>query len=426
MENFKKIEPLKRPLEARVKVPGSKSITQRALLCAALAEGESFLEGALRSEDPDLLAAALVTTGATVEFSDDGFRVNGVAGRPRLSGKEVFMGNNGTGTRFFLAYASLGEGTPLVLTGSKRLCERPVEPLIKALKGWEARIKYLQKSGFLPVEIRGGGLSGGEVSLSVAKSSQFLSALLLVGPYTKKEASIRLTTPLVSRPYVDLTIAVMKAFGAEVEEFGEVFRVKPKPYQARRYQIEGDASSASYFLAAAALLGGSVEVVNLPPRSLQGDAAFAGLLSRMGCEVSYQGGVRVSKDPSKPLKGIEINMGRYPDLVPTLAVVAARARGKTLIRGVPHLRYKETDRLRAVATELRKCGAEVEELDDGLVISGSDDLKGAEIETYQDHRIAMAFSVLGLVVPGMIIKDPACVAKSFPDFWQVLEGLYLS
>jgi len=190
--------------------------------------------------------------------------------------------------------------------------------------------------------------------------------------------------------------------------------------------VEGDASSASYFLAAAALLGGSVQVVNLPQKSLQGDAAFAGLLSRMGCEVSYNGGVRVSRSPEVPLRGIEINMGRYPDLVPTLAVVAARAQGKTLIRGVPHLRYKETDRLKAVATELRKCGVEVEELEDGLVITGAQELRGAEIETYEDHRIAMAFAILGLSVPGIVIRNPACVAKSFPNFWQVLEELYAS
>ncbi len=421
---YKKVKTLDHPLEARVKVPGSKSITQRALICAALAEGESFLEGALRSEDPDLLAAALTATGATVEISAEGFRVKGVGGRPKLTGKEIFMGNNGTGCRFFLAYASLGKGTPLVLSGTKRLCERPVKPLIEALKDWGAEIVYLKEEGFLPVEIRGGGLKGGEVSLSVAQSSQFLSALLLVGPYTGEEASIRLTSPLVSRPYVDLTIAVMKAFGAEIREKDALFYVGRSPYQARTYKIEGDASSASYFLAAAALVGGEVEVINLPQDSLQGDAAFSGLLSRMGCEVSFERGVRVFRDPQKTLKGIEINMGRYPDLVPTLAVVAACAQGKTLIRGVPHLRYKETDRLAAVATELRKCGVEVEELEDGLVITGGDGLRGAEIETYEDHRIAMSFAILGLVVPDMVIKNPGCVAKSFPNFWEVLESLY--
>ncbi len=420
----KKIVPLTRPLKARVTVPGSKSITQRALICAALAEGESLLKGALRSEDPDLLATALAATGAQLEFSSEGFRVIGVGGRPRLSGKEIFMGNNGTGTRFFLAYASLGRGTPLVLTGTKRLCERPVKPLIEALKTWGAQIDYLQKEGFLPVKLKGEGLSGGEVSLSVAQSSQFLSALLLVGPYTQKEAQIRLTTPLVSRPYVDLTVAVMRAFGGEIKETGGVFKVASRPYQARSYLVEGDASSASYFLAAAALVGGEVEVTNLPRNSLQGDAAFSGLLSRMGCEISFNNGVRVARRPEQPLKGIEINMGRYPDLVPTLAVVAACAQGKTLIRGVPHLRYKETDRLAAVAQELRKCGAEVEELEDGLVITGGQKLRGAEIETYEDHRIAMSFAILGLVVPGMVIRNPGCVAKSFPNFWEVLASLY--
>lgn len=418
------VEPIDHPLDAKVRVPGSKSITQRAMLCAALAEGQSTLVGALHSEDPELLAGALSITGAQVERTQEGLLIEGVAGKPRLPGAKVFMGNNGTGTRFFLAYAALGQGEDIVLTGTERLCERPVAPLIEALIAWEARISYLEKEGFLPVRIQGGGLSGGRVALSVAKSSQFLSALLLVGPYTKKLAEIELVSPLVSRPYVDLTITVMQAFGAEVEEEGEVFRVKQKPYRSQIYEVEGDASSASYFLAAAALVGGRVTVTNLPQNSLQGDAAFAGLLSRMGCEVSYENGVTVERPPEVALRAIDVNMGRYPDLVPTLAVVAAKAKGKTVIRGVPHLRYKETDRLRAVATELRKCGVEVEELEDGLIIQGTDKLLGAEIETYDDHRIAMAFAILGLVAPGIVICNPGCVAKSFPNFWEVLESLY--
>ncbi len=418
------VEPISQPLKARVRVPGSKSITQRALVCAALARGKSILRGALQSEDPELLAQALEKIGVKIETAQEEYRLEGLGGKPLLSASEVFMGNNGTGARFFLALACLGEGGPLLLTGTKRLQERPVKPLIESLQAWGARIEYLQQEGFLPVKIWGGGLRGGEVELSVAKSSQFLSALLLVGPYTREPAQIRLVSPLVSRPYVDLTIAVMQAFGAEIEEEAAVFKVAPKPYQAREYEIEGDASSASYFLAAAALVGGEVTVENLPPQSLQGDAAFAGLLSRMGCEVSYERGVTVKREPSRPLKGIDVNMGRYPDLVPTLAVVAARAQGKTHIRGVPHLRYKETDRLRAVATELAKCGARVEELEDGLIIEGKDRLCGAEIETYEDHRMAMAFAILGLVTKGIVIRNPDCVAKSFPNFWQVLESLY--
>ncbi len=420
----REIKPLAGPLEAKVKVPGSKSLTQRALICAALASGESRLEGALRSEDPDLLAQALERVGVKIEALDDAFVVQGVGGAPRLHGGEVFLGNNGTGTRFFTALAALGEGEPLILTGTKRLCERPIKPLVEALKSWGARLRYLEQEGFLPLEIAGGGLSGGAVELSVAKSSQFLSALLLVGPYTRSPAEIHLASPLVSRPYVDLTIAVMKAFGVVVNEREGVFFVPNTPYYNRTYHIEGDASSASYFLAAAALVGGSVTVTNLPKDSLQGDAAFAGILSRMGCTVSYQEGVTVSRAPETPLKGIDINMGRTPDLVPTLAVVAAKARGRTFIRGVPHLRYKETDRLKAVATELAKLGVSVTELDDGLIIEGAEKLHPAEIETYEDHRMAMSFAVLGLVVPGLRLRNPGCVVKSFPNFWEVFEKLY--
>ncbi len=421
---IRKIEPLDRPLSRLIKVPGSKSITQRAMICAALARGESKLHGALRSEDSILLAEALEAVGVKVSIDDESMTIVGVDGRPKLSGKEIFMGNNGTGTRFFTALAALGQGQPLIITGSKRLCERPIEPLVEALTKWGASIKYLGEEKSLPLKVAGGGLSGGKVALSVSKSSQFLSALLLIGPYTNNQAEIILTSPLVSRPYVDLTIAVMKAFGAEVKEEEGVFSVLKNPYHAIEYQIEGDASSASYPLAAAALVGGEVTIANLPKNSLQGDAIFAGILTRMGCEVSYKNGLTLFRDPSKPLRGIDINMGRTPDLVPTLAVVAAKAKGKTLIRGVPHLRYKETDRLKAIATELSKLGVPVTELDDGLIIEGKDELRGAEIETYKDHRIAMSFAILGLVVPGIHIKDPDCVAKSFPNFWEILESLY--
>ena len=421
---IREIRPLNRPLSSLVRVPGSKSITQRAMICAALAKGKSKLHGALRSEDPALLAEALKAIGVEISLEEESIVVVGVGGRPKLSGKKIFMGNNGTGTRFFTALAALGEGRSLIITGSKRLCKRPIKPLVEALIQWSANIRYLEKKGYLPLEIAGGGLSGGVVDLSVSKSSQFLSALLLVGPYTDDQAEIRLTSPLVSRPYVDLTIAVMKAFGVEVKEEEGAFFVPQTPYQSIQYQIEGDASSASYPLAAAALVGGEVTITNLPKNSLQGDAIFAGILTRMGCEVSYKDGVTVSRDPSKPLRGIDINMGRTPDLVPTLAVVAAKAKGKTLIRGVPHLRYKETDRLKAIATELSKLGVSVTELDDGLIIEGKDKLHGTEIETYKDHRIAMSFAILGLVVPGIYIKDPDCVAKSFPNFWEILERLY--
>lgn len=420
----REIRPAQKPLSAKVKVPCSKSLTQRAMICAALAKGKSRLLGALRSEDPDLLARALQAVGVKVVPGEESFTIEGIDGLPRLSGREVYLGNNGTGTRFFTALAALGQGDPLVLTGSKRLCERPIQPLIDALLTWGADIRYLDQEGFLPLEIAGGGLSGGPVELSVAKSSQFLSALLLVGPYTVSPAEIRLSSPLVSRPYVDLTIAVMKAFGVVVNEREGAFFVPRTPYHAREYQVEGDASSASYFLAAAALVGGEVTVTNLPRHSLQGDAAFAGILTRMGCEVSYGEGITLFRDPAKPLRGIDINMGRTPDLVPTLAVVAAKARGRTFIRGVPHLRYKETDRLKAVAQELGKLGVLVTELDDGLIIEGQESFHAAEIETYEDHRIAMAFAVLGLAVPGMIIRNPACVAKSFPEFWKYLAKVY--
>ncbi|RPI54824.1 MAG: 3-phosphoshikimate 1-carboxyvinyltransferase, partial [Deltaproteobacteria bacterium] len=255
--------------------------------------------------------------------------------------------------------------------------------------------------------------------LSVSKSSQYLSSLLLVAPIARNPAKITMDGPFVSRPYVDLTLAVMAAFGVKVQEKGDSFLVPHMTYKAKKYQIEGDASSASYFWAAAAVTGGKITVENIPPYALQGDAAFADILSSMGCSIKKDsGGVTVQGPSRGMLKAIEVDMGRWPDVVPTLAVVAAFAQGTTVIKNVAHLRIKETDRLKAVAQELSKIGTSVKELEDGLIIEGTRDMHGSLIDTYDDHRIAMAFAVAGLRVSGIRIKDPVCVQKSFPAFWQ--------
>lgn len=422
-DKTREIEMAASGLKARVMVPGSKSITQRALIAAALASGRSRLETPLDSEDTRLLRQALAELGILFEERETHWEVEGGRGRISPCSRDLYMGNNGTGIRFLASLVALGAGR-YVLTGTDRMSERPIEPLLASLRAWKADAGSLRGNGCPPVKIVASGLEGGKTVLKAEKSSQFLSSLLLVGPYTRKPAVISLDGGLVSRPYVDLTIEVMRAFGVPVEERDSSFFIPQKHYQATDYPVEGDASSASYFWAAAAVTGGSITVENIPPDALQGDARVADLLGDMGCTVKKDpGGVTVQGPESGGLKGIEVDMGKWPDMVPTIAVTAAFATGTTVIRNVAHLRIKETDRLKAVAAELGKMGARVTEMDDGLVVEGGHELHGAEIQTYDDHRIAMSFAVAGLRVPGVLIRNPECVKKSFPGFWELWQSL---
>ncbi len=423
MKDNREIKKAKVALKATVTVPGSKSITQRALVTAALGEGQSLLEGCLDSEDTRLLRQALSSLGVDIrEEGRDTWRVTGCGGRiapsPSDEGIEIFMGNNGTGIRFLASLLCLGEGEYL-LTGSERMAQRPIGPLLDALNQWGGDTRALSKGGCPPVEIKAHGLEGGTARLAAGKSSQFLSSMLLVAPYTRRPARIELEGPLVSRPYVDITLKVIEAFGLKAREAEGVFQVPQGRYRGRSYQVEGDASSASYFWAAAAVTGGRVTVANIPPDPMQGDAAIADIFGRMGCEVEKgPGGVTVTGPASGGLEAVEVDMGRWPDMVPTLAVVAAFAKGTTRITNCAHLRIKETDRLAAVAAELSRIGVEVNEGRDFLEIKGGRPLKGAVIKTYDDHRIAMAFAIAGLCVEGITIEEPQCVVKSFPGFWK--------
>jgi len=414
-------------IKVEVAVPGSKSITQRALIAAALAEGESILLGPLESEDTRYTAAALQQMGVTVEKGTDKWIVRGNGGRIAVPDKEIFLGNNGTATRFLTSVAALGDGT-FKISGDKRMAERPILPLMQALQGWGVDIASMNDNGCPPLLIRAKGLSGGKTVLPEGKSSQYLSSLLLVGPYARQEAKLDVEGKILSLPYVIMTLAVMEAFGISVEanEALNSYRIPTGIYRAREYAIEGDASNASYFYAAAAVTGGEVTVPNVPVPSLQGDAAFVALLARMGCPVNKTGDGLTVSGPAE-LKGITIDMGDMPDVVPTLAVVASQARGRTTIKNIAHLRIKECDRLHVMAVELAKMGARVQELDDTLIIEGKDPdtpMHGAEINTYNDHRIAMSFAVAGLAVPGVKILGEECVAKSFPDFWERFKLLY--
>ncbi|MEJ2671710.1 MAG: 3-phosphoshikimate 1-carboxyvinyltransferase [Deltaproteobacteria bacterium] len=416
----KEIKPHGR-LEATLTLPGSKSYTHRALMAAALAAGDSLLTNALAAEDTELTAWALTQLGAGLDWQETTIRVTGQGGRWRPVSELIYLGNSGTSMRFLTALVALGEGE-YRLTGTERLCQRPLGELLTALGQLGVSAVSEQGNGCPPVRVTG-GLTGGHTQLSGAISSQYLSALLFIGPLAPQGLTIAVTGELVSKPYVDLTLEVLSEFGISYYRQGHRFFQLPggQCYLPQKYQIEADASSASYFWAAAALTKGKVTITNLSLESQQGDAAFPRVLERMGCTISETSqGITLQ---GAPLQGIRVDMATMPDLVPTLAVLAAFAQGETVITGVAHLRHKESDRLAAVAAELTKLGIETKETADGLVIRGGQP-HGAAIETYNDHRLAMSFAVAGLKAPGMRITDPDCVAKSFPDFWEYFARLY--
>lgn len=407
-------------VDKTVALPGSKSLTQRALIAAALGNGTSKLIGPLVSEDTDYSSKALGQMGMTITKGDGVWTVEGGGGKIQPSDEPIYLGNNGTATRFLTSVTGLGH-SPFVIDGDERMHERPIDPLMKALQGWGVDIVSINNTGCPPLRIQGSGLSGGETVLPEGKSSQYLSSLLLVAPYAAKPATLKVEGEVLSKPYVAMTLAVMADFGIVVEAAPDFssFTIPQGCYKAQEYRVEGDASNASYFWAAAAVTGGTVTVSNVPVPSLQGDAMLVPLLGRMGCEVQKEGnGITVSA--ARPLEGITVDMGDMPDVVPTLAVVAAFAEGKTEITNIAHLRIKECDRLTATVTELTKLGAKVEEFEDRMIIhgDGGKNLHGADIETYKDHRMAMCFAVAGLKVPGVKIHGEDCVAKSFPDFWE--------
>lgn len=392
-------------------------------MAAALADGESVLTNALRAEDTELTARALTQLGAGIDWQGTTIRVNGRGGRWRPVSEPIYLGNSGTSMRFLTALVALGEGE-YFLTGTTRLCQRPLGELLEALGQVGVRVVSEKSDGCPPVRVTG-GLTGGRAHLSGGTSSQFLSALLFIGPLAPQGMEIEITGELVSRPYVDLTLEVLKDFGISYCREGyRLFQISGgQCYQSRCYEIEADASSASYFWAAAALTGGQVTITNLSLDSIQGDAAFPRVLERMGCAVNQTPrGLTVR---GGPLTGLTVDMAAMPDLVPTLAVLAACARGDTVITGVAHLRHKESDRLKAVATELAKMGVTAQETPDGLIIRGGHP-RGAVIDTHDDHRIAMSFAVAGLRAPGTSIADPGCVAKSFPEFWDYFDQLNIA
>lgn len=415
------IKPIRRKY-AEVTVPGSKSYTHRMLIAAALSDGQCTLNSALESEDTDITLKTLRKLGVHLEKGQKQIDVYGKRGSLDACRETLDLGNSGTSMRLLTAAVALGKGK-YVLTGTKRMQQRPMQDLIDGLNQMGVKSRTVKNNGCPPIEVEAIKIQGGKVNLNCSLSSQFLSALLLISPYAKNDTEIVVTHGPVSRPYIDITLDVMQKFGVTVmRESYDCFNVPGgQVYQAGSYAVEPDCSQAGYFLAAAAIAGATIKVKDIPVDSRQGDIRFLDLLAAMGCKISRDpDGIAVT---GGPLVAVEADMADMPDLVPTLAVVAAFAKGTTIIKNVAHLKGKESNRLDATVRELSKMGIDAGCGESALQVSGGEP-RGAEIETYDDHRIAMSFAVAGLRVPGIAIKNEDCVAKSFPDFWQKLEALY--
>lgn len=419
------VEPLAARPDAVLRVPGSKSLTNRALVTAALAVGRSEIHGALVADDTAAMSAALEELGVVIMHGDGGtfLEVDGVGAGLSAGPRRIDARLSGTTSRFLMPLLALGDG-PYVLDGAAPLRRRPMGPTVDALRAIGARVADMGEGpvGHLPLEVSGGATRGGVVSVPGDLSSQFVSGLLLSGPLLRQGLDLTVTGDAVSRPYLEMTVATMEAFGATVERPDAArFVVAPTGYRPTTYSVEPDASAASYFLAAAAMRGGRVTVEGLGRSSLQGDLKVVEVLAAMGAQVDV-GHARTTVRGTGALRGVDVDLADLPDMAQTVAVVAACADGPTRVRGVDLIRHHETDRIAAVVTELRRCGVGASETDDGFVVRPAP-LRPAVIQTYDDHRMAMSFALLGLVAPGIEIADPGCVSKTFPNYFSVLDEL---
>ena len=419
------LQPIQK-VSGEVNLPGSKSVSNRALLLAALARGTTRLTNLLDSDDIRHMLNALTKLGVTYQLSDDKTvcEVQGLGGAfESPQALELFLGNAGTAMRPLAAALCLGTGE-YVLTGEPRMKERPIGHLVTALKEAGADVEYLENENYPPLKIKGTGLKSGTVSIDGSISSQFLTAFLMAAPLAEGEITIKIEGELVSKPYIDITLHIMKQFGVDVinNDYQEFVIPTGQQYVAPGdFLVEGDASSASYFLAAAAIKGGEIKVTGIGKNSIQGDIQFADALEKMGAEIEWGDDYVISRVGQ--LKGIDMDYNHIPDAAMTIATTALFAEGTTAIRNVYNWRVKETDRLAAMATELRKVGAEVEEGEDYIIVQPVSELKHAAIDTYDDHRMAMCFSLVALSDTPVTINDPGCTSKTFPDYFDKLKML---
>lgn len=408
-------------IQGEINLPGSKSLSNRALLLAALASGTTTVYNLLDSDDIRYMLAALTQLGVSYTLSEDKTRceVVGLAGAfTSTTPLELYLGNAGTAMRPLTAAlcASQGEFT---LGGEPRMEERPIGALVDTLRQSGAQIDYLKNLDYPPLKITGSGLSGGELTIDGSVSSQFLTAALLAAPLAKQDTKLNIVGELVSKPYIDITLHIMQCFGVTVEHnnYQSFFIKAGQSYQSPGdFLVEGDASSASYFLAAAAIKGGEIKVTGIGNKSIQGDVQFAKVLEQMGATIEWGDDYIVAKQGA--LKGVDLDLNHIPDAAMTIATTALFAQGDTRIRNIYNWRVKETDRIAAMTTELRKVGAQITEGDDFIHIKPPSQLKHAAIDTYNDHRMAMCFSLLALDSAGVTINDPDCCAKTFPDYFD--------
>ena len=410
-------------ISVNVKAPPSKSYTHRALIIAALADGESKIIGQLDADDTRMTARALMHLGTRLEWSQENIVVHGKCGSFSAPSIPIDIADSGTSMRLLTAASLFADG-PVILTGSNRMQERPIGPLVDTLNKTGARIEYLKSSGYPPIRIEG-TLNGGDIEINAGLSSQFISSILIAAPYAISNTKIMLSGDPVSLPYIRMTIEIMKAFGSEVEiledpAFGISLSIKAKkPYFGRIFEIEGDYSSASYWFALAAICGGKATVTGLNPDSVQGDRRMLEILQSMGCVCTY-GKESVTVICSGQPEGIDINMADCPDIVQTVCMIAAIAGSKSRICGINHLKHKESDRIAAVVRGLRELGGDVKTENDEIIISPTR-LHGGVIDPENDHRTAMCFALLGCYTGGVTILNAGCVTKSYPDYWEELR-----
>jgi len=422
------IQPINQPLDAVVRVPGSKSLTNRALIAAALAHGRSILSNALFADDTERLLAGLETLGIALETdqAENRVEITGCGGHLPASDADIDCGESGTMLRFFTALCATAAGR-YRLGGRGRLHQRPIAPLVDALRQMGALVEFEEQDGYAPLIVHGQALSGGQIEVDGSTSSQFASAILLAGPCARGDVMLTMTGTPISEPYVRMTGAVMQAFGISLvtDDYRRIIVPAPQMYQATNYAVEPDASSAGYFLAAAAICGGRVRIEGLGRTSCQGDLRLTHVLQQMGCTCRVEDGfVELERRPEQSLRGkLELDLGDMPDAAPTVAVLALFADGPVRICNVAHLQQKESPRLSVLAAQLDALGAEIDVHSDGLTVQPPEEIRPRTVDPCGDHRMAMAFALVGLSAPGIAIRDPSCVSKSFPGYFALLASL---